>query len=218
MEADVIYEDGDVLVCRKPPGIAVQTRNRLREDLESALRSREAAMGGDPASIYVVHRLDQPVGGVMVFAKSKRAASSLGRQIASGELGKQYYAMVDGSPPKKRGRLSDMLLKDPAKNYTSVVGEGTPGARRAELRYEVVESAGGRAVLRIELITGRHHQIRAQLAHAGMPIAGDRKYNFKANLSPAGEGIALCAYRICFLHPFTHRKMEFEIDKPFALT
>ena len=128
------------------------------------------------------------------------------------------YAKTDGVPPKKKDTLEDFLLRDGRGNVSSVVTRGTAGAKRACLSYEVVEHNAAQAVLRVRLETGRHHQIRVQLAHAGFAIAGDRKYNFKENLKPFHENLQLCSYRLGFKHPKTHRKMEFEIDKPFHLS
>ncbi len=213
----MLYEDDAVLVCVKPAGVAVQTRQPGQPDMESILKNERAGRG-EPPEIYVVHRLDQPVSGVMVFAKTKEAAASLGRQIAARAADKCYYAMVEGEPPRKKGTLVDELLRDGKTNTSSVVAHGTCGAKRAELSYEVLEASGTRAVLRIKLATGRHHQIRVQLANAGMPIVGDRKYNFRENLCRTNRPLLLCSYRIGFRHPVTHRKMEFEIDKPFALS
>ena len=127
-------------------------------------------------------------------------------------------AFRDGVPEKKKGTLEDELLQNGKTNTSEVVERGTPQAKHASLSYEVVEQDGKHAVLRIKLDTGRHHQIRVQLAHAGMPIVGDKKYNFKENIAPSGGQLALCSFKIAFRHPKTHRKLEFEIDKPFGLS
>ena len=217
MNIQILYEDEAILVCRKPAGVAVQTRRLGEPDMESLLKNYRASKGEAPF-IGVVHRLDQPVEGVMLYAKTKQAASALGRQIASAQADKCYYAMTDGVPGRSRGTLEDYLLRDGKTNVSSVVTKSTPGAKHSELSYEVLEHNGKRAVLKISLKTGRHHQIRVQLAHAGFPIVGDRKYNFKENIAPSGSGLALCSYRIAFRHPVTCKKMEFEIDKPFCLS
>ncbi len=217
MNIQILYEDEAILVCRKPAGVAVQTRRLGEPDMESLLKNYRASKG-EPPFIGVVHRLDQPVEGVMLYAKTKQAASALGRQIASAQADKCYYAMTDGVPARSVGTLEDYLLRDGKTNVSSVVMKSTPGAKRSELSYEVLEQNGKRAVLKIRLKTGRHHQIRVQLAHAGFPIVGDRKYNFKENIAPSGSGLALCSYRIAFRHPVTCKKMEFEIDKPFCLS
>lgn len=217
MNIQILYEDEAILVCRKPAGVAVQTRRLGEPDMESLLKNYRASKG-EPPFIGVVHRLDQPVEGVMLYAKTKQAASALGRQIASAQADKCYYAMTDGVPARSVGTLEDYLLRDGKTNVSSVVTKSTPGAKHSELSYEVLEQNGKRAVLKIRLKTGRHHQIRVQLAHAGFPIVGDRKYNFKENIAPSGSGLALCSYRIAFRHPVTCKKMEFEIDKPFCLS
>lgn len=217
MDLSILYEDEDLLVCRKPAGVAVQTKKLGQADMESLLKNYRVARGEQPY-IGVVHRLDQPVEGVMVFAKTKEAAAALGRQIMAKLADKCYYALVDGAPEKKWGTLVDYLVHDGRTNTSSVAECGTKDAKRAELSYEVIEQKNGRAVLKIRLETGRHHQIRVQLAHAGMPIVGDRKYNFKENITPSGEGLCLCSYRIGFRHPKSHKNLAFEIDKPYHLS
>ena len=216
MNLSILYEDDTILVCHKPAGVAVQTKRLGQADMESLLKNYRVGKG-EPPYIGVVHRLDQPVEGVMVFAKTKEAASALSRQIAAKLTDKYYYAMVDGIPKKKKDILEDYLLRDGRTNTSAVVRKGTPEAKCAKLSYEVLEQKGERAILRIKLETGRHHQIRVQLSHAGMPIVGDRKYNFKENMTPSGMQLALCSYQIGFNHPKSHKNLTFEIDKPFAL-
>lgn len=217
MDIPIIYEDDALIICNKPAGLAVQTRSLGQKDLESMLKNYRASKN-EPPDIGVVHRLDQPVQGLLVFAKTKEAAADLSRQMAGRLADKYYYAMVSGVPQKKSGTLEDYLLRDGKNNTSSVVERGTPGAKRAELTFEVLEAKGGRSVLRIRLATGRHHQIRVQLAHAGWPIIGDKKYNFAENISPSETGLSLCSYKIILKHPVTRRKLEFEIDKPFTLS
>lgn len=217
MKLTILYEDDAILVCHKPAGVAVQTARLGEADMESLLRNYRAEKGEEPW-IGVVHRLDQPVEGVMVFAKTKEAAASLGRQMRERLAEKDYYAVTDGIPAQKKGMLEDYLLRDGRTNLSSVVAKTTPGAKRASLTYEVIKEGNGRAVLRIRLQTGRHHQIRVQLAHAGMPIAGDRKYQFREHVAPSGRGLSLCACRLVFRHPADKRKLEFEIDNPYTLS
>lgn len=213
----ILYEDEELIVCRKPAGVPVQTRSFTVQDMESYLKNYRSQKG-EPPYIWVLHRLDQPVCGVIVFAKTKEAAAEISRQMAVRLTGKYYYAMTDGTVAKKKGTLEDYLLRDGKTNTSSVVPKGTAGARPARLSYQVTEQGNGRSILRILLETGRHHQIRVQLAHTGYPIVGDRKYNFRENIAPSGENLALCSYKISFRHPKTHKKLEFEIDKPFALS
>lgn len=212
----ILYEDDAVIVCVKEAGVATQTKKLGQADMESLLKNYRAAKG-EPPYIGVVHRLDQPVKGVMVFAKTKEAAANLSRQIAGKAADKFYYAMVDGIPKQRKGTLEDYLLRDGAANISKVVGKETADAKLAKLEYEVLEKNQNRSILNIQLLTGRHHQIRVQLSNAGWPIVGDRKYNFKETLTPSETELALCSYRIGFKHPVTGKRLEFKIDKPFSL-
>jgi 23S rRNA pseudouridine1911/1915/1917 synthase len=247
----IIQEDDDILVCYKPAGIATQTRRLGEKDMESLLRNYRAGKG-EPPYIGIVHRLDQPVEGIMVFAKNQKAAAALSKQVQKRSIGKHYYALVhtDGTLPKK-GTLTDYLLFDPKQNCTTVV-EGTPvtgstrktqdgknkgwnhssrnggsqNPQKAVLDYEIRQEQDGIALLDITLHTGRHHQIRVQLAHAGCPILGDTKYgNAQDGTSQSGEPqngrecpqsgeshqLALCSYRLSFLHPTTGAKVDLRI-------
>ena len=208
MEIDILYEDGQLLVCRKPAGVPVQSGKVGQKDMVSILRNYRNGTEGD-TYIGLVHRLDQPVQGVMVFAKTKMAAAGLSRQITDGRMKKQYLAVTCGKPMKKQGALVDYLLKDGRTNTSSIVPEGTKGAKRAELRYRIIAETPGYALAEIDLLTGRHHQIRVQMAGAGMPLAGDRKYN----LSDAGQTekyVALAAHRLSFEHPVLKKEICFE--------
>ena len=217
MELQILYEDNAIIVCKKPAGVATQTKRLGQADMESLLKNYRAGKG-EPPYIGVVHRLDQPVEGVMVFAKTKEAAANLSRQIATKAADKYYYAVTDGVPEQKKGTLEDYLQRDGRTNTSEVVSKGKPDAKRAALSYEVLEQKDGRAVLAIKLETGRHHQIRVQLAHAGFPIVGDKKYNFKEHMASSGSTLLLCSYKIGFSHPNSHKKLEFEIDKPYYLS
>jgi len=208
MEIDILYEDGQLLVCRKPAGVPVQSGKVWQKDMVSILRNYRNGKEGD-TYIGLVHRLDQPVQGVMVFAKTKMAAAGLSRQITDGRMKKQYLAVTCGKPMKKQGALVDYLLKDGRTNTSSIVPEGTKGAKRAELRYRIIAETPGYALAEIDLLTGRHHQIRVQMTGAGMPLAGDRKYN----LSDAGQTekyVALAAHRLSFEHPVLKKEICFE--------
>ena len=155
--------------------------------------------------------------GVMVFAKTKEAAADLSRQVQTKMADKFYYAVTDGVPEQKKGTLEDYLLRDGKTNTSKVVSKSTEGAKSARLDYEVTAQNKTNAILRIRLDTGRHHQIRVQLANAGIPIVGDAKYNFKETMTRSGSGLLLCSYKIGFKHPKTHKKMEFEIRNPFLI-
>lgn len=208
---DIIYEDQDLIVVHKPDGVAVQTKRLGQQDMESLLKNYRAKKGEQPY-IGVVHRLDQPVEGVMVFAKNQKAAADLSRQIQSDNIGKYYYALTYGAPPNHEGILEDYLLTDKKKNVTMVVDAGTKDAKPAKLEYRVVEIKDGIAKIRIRLHTGRQHQIRVQLAHMGCPLIGDTKYgNDGADPQAKSFGLALCSYRLELKHPATGKKLEFEI-------
>lgn len=207
---DIIYEDKDLIVCYKTGGVPVQSNRIGEQDMGSLLKNYLAAKGETPY-IGFVHRLDQPVEGVMVFAKTREAAAALSRQMQEKGFGKYYYAVVCGAPPEKEGTLTDYLLRDGRSNTSSVVTEQTPGAKRAVLHYEVAARQENpvRSLLRVKLETGRHHQIRVQLAHAGYPLSGDRKYNQTGEIMRGN--IALCSYRIEFTHPRTGKRLTYEI-------
>ena len=216
LNLDILYEDEEVIVCEKPAGVAAQTKRLGQADMESLLKNYRAGKGEQPY-IGVVHRLDQPVRGVMVFAKTKEAAADLSRQVQTKMADKFYYAVTDGVPEQKKGTLEDYLLRDGKTNTSKVVSKSTEGAKSARLDYEVTAQNKTNAILRIRLDTGRHHQIRVQLANAGIPIVGDAKYNFKETMTRSGNGLLLCSYKIGFKHPKTHKKMEFEIRNPFLI-
>lgn len=192
-EADlkILYEDNEIIVIDKPAGVAVQTRKLSEKDLESLVRSYLAKKAGGTGKIpylAVVHRLDQPVAGVVAFAKTQKSAAELSEKFREKSACKTYTAIVCTREelPEGKHTLIDYLLRDGKNNMSSVVKEGTVGAKKAILDYEVESCLNGGAAagekelrfykLRIELKTGRHHQIRVQLSNAGMPIYGDVKY------------------------------------------
>lgn len=213
---EILYEDSAIIVCVKPAGVATQTKQIGQKDMESMLRTYRMQKG-EPSYIGVVHRLDQPVSGVMVFAKTKEAAADLSRQVSSKAADKYYYAVTDGVPEESKGTLEDYLQRDGKTNLSKVVTSKENGAKHAELSYEVLAKTDAKALVRVKLATGRHHQIRVQMAHAGWPLVGDRKYNFKTNMKMGNEPMGLCSYKLRFNHPVTKKRMEFEIPNPFSL-
>lgn len=206
---EIIYEDEAVLVCIKAAGMPVQTAGLGRQDMVSVLKNYRAARKEEPY-LGLVHRLDQPVEGVMVFAKTKMAAAALSRQMVDLGMDKCYLAVASGAVNPGQGRIEDYLLRDGRQNISRVVPAGTPGAKLARLSYQVLGYTpdGAASLVRIDLETGRHHQIRVQMANAGFPLEGDRKYNPGWRGS---ENIALCSFKIGFVHPVTKKKMEFFI-------
>mgnify|MGYP000397981171 CR=1 FL=1 len=209
---EIIFEDEFIIVCKKMSGIPTQTPKSGVTDMVSLLKNYRVSKG-EPPYIGLVHRLDQPVEGVMVFAKDKKSAAALSAQMQAHTFGKYYYAMVVGTFSPACGTLENYLLRDGKSNVSSVVPKDTTGAKRAELSYKTVKTMEDRSLVRIQLKTGRHHQIRVQMAHAGMPLAGDRKYGAGTNVTIGAGSLALCAASLTFFHPVTGKVMKF-VTKP----
>ncbi len=239
---DIIYEDNDIIICYKPAGIATQTRRIGQQDMESFIRNYRAAKN-EPPYVGIVHRLDQPVEGVMVFAKNQKAAASLSRQIKEHTTEKYYRAAsrgqgVSGTDKKEDNHasawhtLTDYISFDKRTNTSKITSEKDRLAKKAVLQYRVISVTPDRdnsqnecikTEFDIKLLTGRHHQIRLQLANIGYPLIGDTKYGKPAsNNSGMGsksgrtdscvrEQLALCSYKIAFDHPATGERMTFEL-------
>lgn len=219
----ILYEDAHIIVCRKPAGTATQTSRVGTADLVSLLKNHLASKRTqtqakkqnktwDSTYLAVIHRLDQPVDGLLVFAKTPAAAKKLNRQLTGGKFGKYYLAVVSPVPAKETDILENYMIKDSRLNLSRICSAETPDARLARLHYRVLNSDKNRALLEIHLNTGRHHQIRVQMAHAGFPLEGDRKYGNKNSTEP----LRLCAYKLEFIHPATKKPMQFKLDDPFA--
>lgn len=206
LERMMVYEDDEILVVHKPPFLAVETKNIRQQDLLSLLANRRAAQG-ESGGIYLVHRLDQPVEGLIVLAKTREAAAALGKSMTDRGFSKEYYAVVQGVTPQA-DTLVHMLRRDGRTNMSEVVPRGTDEGKEARLSYERLAVKNEKSLLHIILDTGRHHQIRVQLAAAGHPLVGDVKYGGQ-QLSGAGQPLALCSSRLCFTHPKTGAQMEF---------
>ena len=219
IEENILYEDKDVVVCCKPAGFPVQTRKPGCMDMESALRNYLAGKG-QGTYLAVIHRLDQPVQGILVFAKNKGSAADLSQQIQQGKMEKKYLAYVQGKPEEKKGRLVNEMEKDSRTNTSRVVEKKTSSSKRAELDYCVLKETEEGSLVEIHLHTGRHHQIRVQFAAHGTPLMGDTKYGVPAAASVGRarrEPLALCAVRLSFLHPVTGKRMEFSTKPQFVL-
>lgn len=210
MTPDIIFEDAFVLVCYKPAGIPTQTKRFGQQDMESILKNYRAKKKENPF-IGVVHRLDQPVEGVMVFAKTKEATAELSRQVRERSVGKHYFAASEGNGTmEESGSLQDYIAFDQKTNVARIVSEEEAkksDAKKALLDYRIVSLCGNRRVFDVTLHTGRHHQIRLQFANAGCPLIGDQKYGE----GERGQQLALCSYKIEFVHPKTKKEMVFEI-------
>jgi len=217
---EIIYEDNSLIVCYKPAGVATQTKRLGQQDMESILKNYVAAglrkqNKNVPPYIGVVHRLDQPVEGVMVYAKNQKAAAALSKQVQERSIGKNYYALVQLPEGKtfaettglpKEGTREDCMVFDRRTNISKIVPKETKDAKKAVLDYKVIAEEQGRALLDITLHTGRHHQIRLQMAGMGVPIVGDRKYG-RGGASQLG----LCSYRIAFVSPTDGKMCEYRI-------
>ena len=185
---NILYEDTQILVCVKPAGVATQSKRIGFPDMVSLLKNHISMTSGKSGEPYlaVIHRLDQPVEGVIVFAKTSAAAANINRQMTTDGLGKIYLAVTDRKVMDKEKKLIDYLYRDGRKNMSFATEKKTPGAKKAVLSYKLLEEisdnctvSGYRSLVRIQLETGRHHQIRVQMSHTGLPLIGDRKYNPK---------------------------------------
>lgn len=214
MNIRVLYEDNHLLVVEKPANVPVQADASGDEDLLTACRRYIKERYQKPGEVYLglVHRLDRPVGGVMVFARTSKAAARLTEQFSAHRAMKRYAAIVEGSAPGE-GRLTDWLLKNESTNTTSVVREGAPGAKQARLSFRTLARANGLSLLDVNLQTGRPHQIRVQLSNAGFPIRGDQRYNPAARV---GDQIRLWAYALTIAHPTLKEPMTFYALPPFG--
>ena len=213
MRTKIIYEDSDIMVCHKPAGFPVQTRRTGSMDMESELLNYLYRKGGNDKRPYIgiIHRLDQPVEGLLVFAKNPSAAAKLNQQMQKDGFGKHYIAEVSGQMDTKRGTLTDYLVKNARESRAEIVAEGQKDAKKAVLYYEVFQKTEGASFLKIRLETGRFHQIRAQLSSRGCPIIGDTKYNPECVTGRGYQTIHLCAWRLEFRHPVNGKPMEFSI-------
>ena len=196
---EMVYLDQDILVCIKPARVLSTDEPGGLPDL-----CREAL--GDPkADVRTVHRLDRVVSGLMVLARNAKSASELSRQIRDGEFEKEYMAVIHGGPQTSEGTLRDLLGRDKARKMTFVAPEPAKGVQEAVLHYQLLNTSEELSRVRIQLETGRTHQIRVQFASRGMPLVGERKYS---ELDDPCE-IALWSCRLGFTHPATGEKMEF---------
>jgi len=205
---NILYEDNHLLVVEKKPNIPVQLDDSNDEDLLSILKKYLKEKYQKPGNVYLglVHRLDRPVGGVMVFAKTCKASSRLSKQIRNQVFEKEYFAVLEGNIVQEKGILKDKLLKNSKTNTTKVDKNG----KEAVLEYELVSSKNNLSLVKVNLITGRSHQIRVQFSSRGYPLYGDQRYNKNAKKVQ----IALYATKLAFYHPITNEKLTFEIKIP----
>lgn len=224
MSIDIIYEDSSIIVIRKPAGVATQSANPAQPDCVSLLKEhirKEDPNNKKEPYIGIIHRLDQPVEGLLVFAKDRRAAASLSKQVQSDIMNKHYMALVEGIVEEsEETELVDHMYKDAKLSKAVIVDDKAKVAagrlQEAKLSYltEKILPDKNMTILSVTLKTGRFHQIRAQLSNIGHPIVGDGKYG---STSSYQKGIALVANRLEFVHPLTGEKVEKVVDFSFCL-
>lgn len=214
MKISILYEDNHLLVVEKPVNIPVQEDKSGDEDFLTILKNDIKIRYNKPGNVYLglVHRLDRPVGGVMVFAKTSKAASRLSDIIRRNKLDRKYLGVVRGTPQKKEAKLENYLYKDSKKNKVHVVSANHKGAKKAVLEYKTIGSKEQLSLLSIQLHTGRSHQIRVQLSTMRCPLYGDQKYGQHVNRP--GQQIALWARSLEFPHPTTKELMTFTSNPP----
>ena len=200
----ILYKDDSILVCIKPPRVLSTDEPGGIPDL------CRAALGDHNANVRTVHRLDRVVSGLMVLARSKRAASELSRQIRENEFHKEYLAVIHGTPDTDAGTFTDLLLRNKPERKTYVVQEPGKDVQEAVLNYEVLGKAAQFAKVRIELVTGRTHQIRCQFSSRNLPLVGDQKYS----LNEDDCEIALWSSLLRFRHPRTGEMLTFQAPPP----
>lgn len=206
----VIYEDNHIIVVEKIPNVPSQADKTGDIDMLTMVKQYIKEKYNKPGNVYLglVHRLDRPVGGIMIFAKTSKAASRLSDQVREKVFKKKYLAVVDGKIENKSGTLEDYLYKDERNNISKVVNKDKKNAKLAKLDYEVIkyDEVKNLSLVKVNLHTGRHHQIRVQLSNFGHGIFGDQKYGTRGQ----GKQIALWAYELTINHPITKEEMTFK--------
>lgn len=212
----VVYEDNHLLCVSKRPGEIVQGDKTGDEPMSEALKAWLKEKYNKPGNVYlgVIHRLDRPVGGLVLFAKTSKALSRMNELFRTGDVSKRYWAVVTARPPKHSDTLEQYLVRNESQNksYVARQGAATPGAKLARLFYRLLASGEHYHLLEIELHTGRHHQIRCQLAALGCPIKGDLKYG--APRSNPGGSISLLSRQISFTHPVSKEALTLTAPVP----
>ena len=209
--AQVLFEDNHLLVVVKPYGVPSQADDTGDADMLSLAKAYIKEKYDKPGEVYLglVHRLDRPTSGVMVFARTSKAAARLSEQIRSGEFEKTYLAVLTAAPDPKQGELKHWLVKDEATHTAHVAASNAPNAKEAVLAYEVLAEKDSLCLVKVRLLTGRFHQIRVQFAAIGCGVYGDMKYGARDVKVP----LALHACRVCLIHPIQKTQLCFD-NKP----
>ncbi len=212
----ILYEDNHIIVVLKPQSVPCCEDSSGDFDLLSCVKEYIRVTYNKPGNVYVglVHRLDRPTGGVMVFAKSSKAAARLSEQLKDGDFEKKYFAVLVGAPREKKATLTNYLKKNAVNNMVYVCGATVEGAKLAELDYKIIEEKGDLSLADVRLHTGRSHQIRVQMSFLGTPVYGDMRYGGEKAVK---GNLALWAYTLAFTHPVTKERMVFKIQPPKEL-
>jgi 23S rRNA pseudouridine1911/1915/1917 synthase len=205
LKIDILHEDQEILVVNKPSGIPTQPDKNGTPSLLEILSENHP-------NLYLIHRLDQRVSGIVIFAKTEQSASQLSKDFQTRNITKKYRAIVANKPSESEAKLTHWLLKDTKKNRSKAFEKEVKNSHKSELIYKVIQSSERYHLLEIELFTGRFHQIRSQLSAIGSPILGDLKYGYKRS-SPDGS-IFLQSYHLSLNHPITKQATNFEIEMP----
>lgn len=211
---NVIYEDNHIIIINKKPGQIAQADKTGDEALNETIKAYLKEKYNKPGNVYLglIHRLDRPTSGGLIFGRTDKATSRLSKMFQKHEIKKTYWAVVDKKPPKMEDTLEDYLVKNQQKNKSFPSSSKNPNAKKAILHYRYLSSIDHYHLLEIKLETGRHHQIRAQLAAIGLYIKGDVKYGFKR--ANPDLSIHLHARSLEFIHPVKKELMKFEIPTP----
>ncbi|REK77180.1 RluA family pseudouridine synthase [Paenibacillus paeoniae] len=220
MRIPVLYEDNHLLAVVKPPGVPSQEDETGDPDMLTLLKTDLKERHGKPGNVFLglVHRLDRPVGGAMIFAKTSKAASRLSEAVRSRSFGKTYMCVVQGAPASSNGTLKHYLWKDQKRNQVTVFNKPESDAKEAILEYRVAAAHERFSLVAVRLHTGRSHQIRAQMAHIGCPIVGDLKYG--AARQPHISNLALWSTSVSLPHPISKEEVAFyslpEVAAPWS--
>lgn len=212
IDLEILYEDNHIISAIKPYGVLSQADGSDALDMLNLLKEYIKIKYDKPGNVFcgLVHRLDRPTSGVMVFARTSKGASRLSKSIRENEFKKKYFCIIKGNLPKSEGRLADYLIKDEKTNTSKVAPNKPPGSKKAILEYNLVAKNDGLSLLEILLITGRHHQIRVQFKNLGFPLYGDKKYG---DYNTRGE-LALFASSISFPHPTKKETVKISAPVP----
>ena len=206
----ILFEDNHIIVVEKPVNIPSQADKTGDEDMLTIIKKYLIKKYNKPGDAYLglVHRLDRPTGGVMVFAKTSKAASRLSEQVREKKFEKEYLVIVDGKLEKETGIFEDYMIKNEQKNVSKIVDSKNKNAKIAKLEYEVIKynEETNLSVVKVKLYTGRHHQIRVQFSSRNHSVYGDQKYGTRGR----GKQLCLWAYKLSFFHPISKEKMTFD--------